>query len=122
MSNQGEQPVIDKLTAWAKAKPDIRAVILTSSRAKPNATLDEFSDYDIIFVAEDIKPYLQDESWLDEFGRVLVVYRDPVEIRFGFERFIRVTQYETGLKIDFTLAGGPVETRIANEATARLYR
>jgi len=103
MSNQGEQPVIDKLTAWAKAKPDIRAVILTSSRAKPNATLDEFSDYDVIFVAEDIKPYLQDESWLDEFGRVLVVYRDPVEIRFGFERFIRVTQYETGLKIDFTL-------------------
>src|SRR4030042_690400 len=97
------QDAVDRLIEWANRKPDIRAVLLTSSRANPNETLDEFSDYDIILVVKDIKPYLEDESWLEDFGKVLVLYRDPVEVRYGFERFIRVTQYESGLKIDFTL-------------------
>jgi aminoglycoside 6-adenylyltransferase len=107
LKNTDEKAVLGKLINWAESKPDIRAVILTSSRTKPNAKLDEFSDYDVIFVAEDIKPYREDESWLEEYGKILVVYRDPVEMRFGFERFINVTQYESGLKIDFTL--WPVE-------------
>ncbi|MBN1161517.1 MAG: aminoglycoside 6-adenylyltransferase [Dehalococcoidales bacterium] len=101
MKNSDEKAVISSILSWAESKPDIRAVILTSSRAKPDEKLDEFSDYDVIITAKDIKPYL-DDKWLGDFGKVLVVYRDPVEVRFGFERFIRVTQYENGLKIDFT--------------------
>jgi aminoglycoside 6-adenylyltransferase len=92
-----------QLTEWAERRPDVRAVILTSSRSNPDAVIDEFSDYDIILAVTDIQPYLKDESWLEDFGKVLVLYRDPVEVRFGYERFIRVTQYESGLKIDFTL-------------------
>jgi aminoglycoside 6-adenylyltransferase len=96
------QTIINKLLDWANRKSDIRAMLLTSSRTNPKAPLDEFSDYDVIVVVKDIKAYLDDESWLEEYGKVLVLYRDPVEIRYGFERFIRVTQYESGLKIDFT--------------------
>jgi len=107
MKNSDEKAVLSKLIKWAESKPDILAVILTSSRTKPDAPLDEFSDYDVIFVAEDIRLYRENESWLEDYGKVLVLYRDPVEIRFGFERFINVTQYNSGLKIDFTL--WPVE-------------
>jgi aminoglycoside 6-adenylyltransferase len=103
LKNTDEKAVIKKITAWVESKPDIRAVILTSSRTKPSVQLDEFSDYDVIFVAQDIKPYRENEDWLDEYGKILGVYRDPVEIRYGYERFINVTQYENGLKIDFTL-------------------
>lgn len=103
MAKNSQPAVLDRLRRWAEARADIRAAILTSSRTRPDAQPDEFSDYDVIFVAEDIKPYLEDDSWLGDFGKVLVVYRDPVEITYGFERFIRVTQYEDGLKIDFTL-------------------
>ncbi|OGN98582.1 MAG: hypothetical protein A2Y89_05655 [Chloroflexi bacterium RBG_13_51_18] len=98
-----EQDVINKLVKWAKRKADIRALLLTSSRTNPQSVIDEFTDYDVIVVVKEIKPYLDDESWLGEFGKILVLYRDPVEIRYGYERFIRVTQYEDGLKIDFTL-------------------
>jgi aminoglycoside 6-adenylyltransferase len=101
--NTDEKAVIKKITGWAKSKPDIRAVLLTSSRARPDAAPDKFSDYDVILVAEDIKPYRENESWLEKFGRVLVVYRDPIQTRYGNKRFIDVTQYESGLKIDFTL-------------------
>jgi aminoglycoside 6-adenylyltransferase len=103
LKNNDEKAVLEKIVKWAESKPDIWAVLLTSSRTKPDAELDEFSDYDVIFVADDIKPYRENESWLEEYGKVLVVYRDPIEIRFGHKRFINVTQYENGLKIDFTL-------------------
>jgi aminoglycoside 6-adenylyltransferase len=103
LNDLNEPEVIKQITDWAERKPDIRAVLLTSSRTRPDANLDEFSDYDIILVAEDIKPYLEDEGWLGDFGRVLVVYREHMQPESGFDRFIRVTQYEDGLKIDFTL-------------------
>jgi aminoglycoside 6-adenylyltransferase len=95
LKNADEKAVIKKITEWAESKPDIRAVLLTSSRAKPDAIIDEFSDYDVILITKDIKPYIEDERWLEEYGKI--------ETIFGFEKFTRVTQYESGLKIDFTL-------------------
>ncbi len=45
---------------------------------------------------------------MEDFGRVLVVWRDPIHLEYGQERFARITQYEdNGLKIDFTF--WPVE-------------
>ncbi|MCJ7605576.1 MAG: aminoglycoside 6-adenylyltransferase [Dehalococcoidales bacterium] len=97
-----EDPVIKKLIAWAEGKPSVRAMLLTSNRAVPDTVPDAFSDYDVIIVATDINEFL-DDSWLGDFGRVLTVYRDPVRMESGFERFTRVTQYEDGLKIDFSV-------------------
>ena len=97
-----EDSIIIKLIAWAEKRPDVRAVILTSTRAVSGTAGDEFSDYDIILVVEDIRSYLGD-GWLSSFGNVLTVYRDPVREEFGFERFTRVAQYEDGLKIDFSV-------------------
>jgi aminoglycoside 6-adenylyltransferase len=96
-----DDPVIKKLTAWGEAREDVRAVILTSTRAATGEPTDEFSDYDVVYVVRDVRAYL-DDSWLGDFGEVLTVYRDPVRREFGEERFTRVTRYEDGLKIDFS--------------------
>jgi aminoglycoside 6-adenylyltransferase len=103
MEIKDEWQVIPKAVAWAQGRQDIRAVLITSSRARYGIDLDEFSDYDIVLVAKDIRPYLEDETWLAEFGLVLVLYRDPVSPILGFDKFVRVTQYDNGLKIDFTV-------------------
>jgi aminoglycoside 6-adenylyltransferase len=95
--------VIDRLVTWAEGEPNVRALILTSSRANPGSSLDCFSDYDVIVVATDILPFLNGTTWLQHFGAVLVLYRDPIRKEFGFERFALITQYEDGAKIDFTL-------------------
>lgn len=94
-------PVVDKIASWSAADPRIRAVIWTSTRTNPDAIVDALSDYDIIFVVEDIKPFIDDEAWLHDFGPLLVVYRDPVVYENGHPSITRVTQYEDGLKIDF---------------------
>jgi len=84
-------------------------MLLTSTRAVPNATVDFLSDYDVILIVEDIHPFFEERSWLEDFGDVLVVYWDPIfpDPEYGNEKTANVTQYADGLKIDFTL--WPVE-------------
>lgn len=105
---QGDK-VIRQLVEWAENQAPVRAMLLTSTRAIPNAPVDAFSDYDVILVTADIHPFYVDRSWLEDFGRVLVGYWDPIyrEPDYDFEVFGNVIQYEGGLKIDFTL--WPVE-------------
>ncbi len=101
MNDQATRDIIQ----WAKAKDEIRAVLLTSTRAVPNAHIDALSDYDIILIVHDIHPFVSNHEWLNDFGEVLVVYWDSVysDPMFGFDCCGNVTQYSSGLKIDFTL-------------------
>ena len=100
-----EDQVITKLVQWAEERDTIRAMLLTSTRAIPNATMDEFSDYDVVLFVDDIHPFHEERSWLQDFGEVLVAYWDPIYLDpdYGLEKFGNVTQYADGLKIDFTL-------------------
>ncbi len=98
-----EDEIIRRLVHWAEGQPSIRAMLLTSSRAVPNAPLDAFSDYDIILVVTEVRPFYMDDSWLEDLGQVLVVYRDPVRLDYGLEQFGRVTFYKDETKIDYTV-------------------
>lgn len=98
-----EQEIIRRFIEWGEARSSIRAMILTSSRAVPNAPVDAFTDYDLILVLTDILPFFEDRAWLSDFGPVLVVYRDPLTYENGLAQGAYITQYENGLKIDFTL-------------------
>jgi len=115
MTQRHEHDVVSSLVQWAEAKADVRAMLLTSSRANPQATVDEFSDYDIILAVTDFRRYLESDDWLEDFGRVLTVYKDPIHTEFGLGRFIRVTHYEDGTKIDYTVYPVDLLTRIARE-------
>ncbi|HET9906778.1 MAG TPA: aminoglycoside 6-adenylyltransferase, partial [Anaerolineales bacterium] len=103
------EEVINKLIRWAEQRDSIRAMLLTSTRAVPNATVDDLSDYDVILIVDNIHPYYEDRSWLEDFGEVLVEYWDPLyrDPDHSIEMFANVIQYADGLKIDFTL--WPVE-------------
>ncbi|HYI58158.1 MAG TPA: aminoglycoside 6-adenylyltransferase [Microlunatus sp.] len=95
----------ERLVAWAAGRDDVQAVILTSTRAIPGATLDAYSDYDIILVVEDVLAMEADRGWLSDFGDVLISYWDPVEVReeTGAVGVGNITNYLDGLKIDFSL-------------------
>ncbi len=103
MKYRQENDVLSSLVQWAESKVDIRAMLLTSSHTNSFTTVDRFSDYDVILVVTSIKPFLDNEDWLENFGKVLVVYRDPIRPEYGLERFTRVTNYEDGTKIDYTI-------------------
>jgi aminoglycoside 6-adenylyltransferase len=97
------EEAIQRLVEWAEKQEAIRAILLTSTLTNPNAPVDIFSDYDVILAVEDIHPYFDDDAWLGDFGKVLVYYKDPIQLQDGFETFAYITQYEDGTKIDYTL-------------------
>jgi aminoglycoside 6-adenylyltransferase len=108
--------VLARIMEWADTARSVRAVLLTSSRAAPTATLDRFSDYDVIVAVTDVHPFFENREWLKSFGDVLVVYRDPIRDQLGYGRFVYVTQYVNGTKIDFTFWPVALLKQIAGES------
>lgn len=110
-----DDQVRSNLVRWGEERAAVRAMILTSTRADPEARVDLLSDYDVMVAVMDVDPFYEDRTWLDDFGPVLVVYRDPMRAVEGGERFAYITQYETGLKIDFTLCSTGVLGHLVHE-------
>lgn len=99
-----EQKMFEKFIQWGNQHDLVRAMLLTSSRAIiPQKTVDIFSDFDLILVTTDIIPFHKDRMWLEDFGKVLALYRDPIVDNNGIAQSGYVVQFEDGLKIDFTL-------------------
>jgi aminoglycoside 6-adenylyltransferase len=99
-----EPEMLTRLAAWGEQHDSVRAMILTSTRAIPNAPLDEFSDYDVILILTDIRPFWESRAWMEAaFGRILAMYRDPILLDGEFEKSANVTQFEGDLRIDFSL-------------------
>lgn len=93
-----------------KAKSDdrIRAVLLNGSRANPNIRVDKFQDFDIIYIVNDIRPFISDHTWVDYFGQRLI-WQLPDEMDLGegikkpTDSFAYLMLFEDGNRIDLTL-------------------
>ncbi len=105
IDGHAQDDVVRRLIRWADGKDQIRAMLMTSTRAVPNAPVDALSDYDVVLVVEDIRVFFFDRSWLGDFGEVLVALWDEIEPDpdHGIEQTGNVVQYADGLKIDFRI-------------------
>lgn len=110
-----EKHVIDKLIAWGAVHPLIRAIILTSSRTRPDGPVDLLSDYDVILVVSDVKPFAFDDAWISEYGKPMVRWNDQGEMH-GQATYFRGVIYQDYVKIDYSI--WPVELLRQIEASA----
>ena len=85
-----EVDVIDRLIQWANSQPLARAMLLESSRASEGTSIDILSDYDVLLVVSDTRPFLRDEGWLQDFGKILVLFRDKGRMHglMGYSRLV----------------------------------
>ena len=60
--------VIRRLVSWAEERDPVRAMLLTSTRARPRAPVDVLSDYDVGLVLEDIRRFFEPRFWLEDCG------------------------------------------------------
>ncbi len=95
-----EADVLDKLMRWANSQPLVRALVLESSRAREDTSIDAFSDYDVLLVVSDTRAFSRDEAWLRHFGNILVLFRDQARM-YGLRSYNRLVRYEDGTKIDY---------------------
>lgn len=66
-----EKEMYDLILNVARQDERIRAVYMNGSRTNPNVPKDIFQDYDIVYVVSETKPFYEDESWIDCFGKRL---------------------------------------------------
>ena len=81
-----EQEVLTQFDKWARGNDQVRAAVLTSSRANPERETDFLSDYDIELYVADLESFRRDDEWLSAFGPIMVRWsedRARVETRAG---------------------------------------
>ena len=76
----------------------VEAVALSGSRINPQTQKDEFQDYDVVYIVENLEELLSDLSWLDQFGNRLIEQHNVLE-----HRHLYLMLFEDGNRIDLTL-------------------
>ena len=94
---RAETEMLDLILQTAKTL-QVKAVAISGSRTNPKAPKDEFQDYDVVYVVDDLDNLMSDLSWLEQFGRCLI----EQEVRLGHRRLFLML-FEDGNRIDLTL-------------------
>ena len=92
-----ETEMLDAISQIAKSL-QVEAVALSGSRTDTKAPKDEFQDYDVVYVVDDIDNLTSDLSWLDQFGKRII----EQEVALG-HRHLYLMLFEDGNRIDLTL-------------------
>ena len=99
-----EKEMFDLIIGFAKADERVRAVVLNGSRANPNAPRDQHQDYDIVYIVEDFESFTADHSWIDIFGkRLMLQMPEAMRCPSGKGHFNWMMLFEDGNRIDLTL-------------------
>ena len=77
---------------------EVEAIALSGSRTNPQVPKDEFQDYDVVYIVENLEDLISDLSWLDQFGIRLIEQHNVL----GHRR-LYLTLFEDGNRIDLTL-------------------
>ena len=76
----------------------VDAVALSGSRTNDHAPKDEFQDYDVVYVVDDLDNLTSDLSWLDPFGKRIIEQHNILG-----NRRLYLMLFEDGNRIDLTL-------------------
>ena len=107
-----ETDVLERLIAWGEEPPSIRALILTSSRARSDDSVDLLSDYDVIVAVADTAAFSANGDWVSAYGEPLARWGDQSEL-YGLTKFFLGVVYSDGVKVDYTIWPDALLERVA---------
>ena len=76
----------------------VEAVAMSGSRTDTKAPKDEFQDYDVVYIVDDLDNLTSDLSWLEQFGNRLIEQYNVLG-----NRRLYLMLFEDGNRIDLTL-------------------
>ena len=94
---RAETEMIDLILQTAKTT-QVEAVAMSGSRTDTKAPKDEFQDYDVVYVVDDLDNLTSDLSWLDQFGKRIIEQEVTLD-----HRRLYLMLFEDGNRIDLTL-------------------
>ena len=94
---RNEPEMLDLILQTAKVLK-VEAVAMSGSRTDPKAPKDEFQDYDIVYVVDDLDNLTSNLAWLDSFGTRMIEQHNILG-----NRRLYLMLFEDGNRIDLTL-------------------
>ena len=92
-----EPEMLDLILQTAKVL-QVDAVAMSGSRTNSQAPKDEFQDYDVVYVVDDLDNLTSDLAWLDQFGTRIIEQHNILG-----NRRLYLMLFEDGNRIDLTL-------------------
>ena len=92
-----ETEMLDLIIQTAKSLK-VEAVAMSGSRTNPKAPKDEFQDYDVVYVVDDLDTLTSNLAWLDQFGARIIEQHNILG-----NRRLYLMLFEDGNRIDLTL-------------------
>ena len=92
------------ILGYARDRDDVRAVVMTGSRANCEAPRDPFQDYDITYLVKDVAPYRRNQQIPAYFGEIMILQTpddmgDAASIETSYAYLM---QFTDGNRIDLT--------------------
>jgi len=107
MRSEGE--MMGLIIGTAREDDRIRAVYMGGSRTNPNAVPDLFQDYDVVYIVEETRTFIEDRHWIDRFGeRLFMQYPDenPDYPNAPAECYGWLIQFADGNRLDLHVVTG----------------
>ena len=95
--HRSEAQMFDLILQTAKSLK-VEAVAMSGSRTDTKVSKDEFQDYDVVYVVDDLDNLTSDLSWLDQFGTRIIEQHNVLG-----NRRLYLMLFEDGNRIDLTL-------------------
>ena len=92
-----ETEILNLLLQVAKTLK-VEAVVLSGSRTNGQAPKDEFQDYDVVYVVENLDELISDLSWIDQFGKRIIEQHNVLD-----HRRLYLMLFEDGNRLVLTL-------------------
>ena len=94
---RAETEMLDMILQIAK-NLQVKAVAMSGSRTNLKVLKDEFQDYDVVYIVDNLDNLTSDLSWLDQFGKRLIEQHVLLD-----HRRLYLMLFEDGNRIDLTL-------------------
>ena len=92
-----EPKMLDLILQTAKTLK-VEAVAMSGSRTNPKVPKDEFQDYDVVYIVENLDTLAADLAWLEKFGKRMIEQHILLD-----HRRLYLMLFEDGNRIDLTL-------------------
>ena len=93
---RAETEMLDMILQIAK-NLQVKAVAMSGSRTNLKVLKDEFQDYDVVYIVDNLDNLTSDLSWLDQFGKRLIEQHVLLD-----HRRLYLMLFEDGNRIDLT--------------------
>ncbi len=96
--------MLERIVDWARARPEVHALVLTGSKAQPGASIDSLSDIDIEVVVADVQEFMAGGQWWNELGEVWTTQVVPALAAAATQTYPMVgVIYAGATTVDFTV-------------------